>query len=77
MKSCTAAVGSMTAALKGRKALASASIPSNIVKLNNSKAQRGCTYGLEFDYSHYYNVQYILNSYSINVSEYIIGGDYM
>lgn len=77
MKSCTAAVGSMTAALKGRKALTSASIPSNIVKLNDSKTLHGCAYGLEFDYSHYYNVQYILHSYSINVSEYIIGGEYM
>ena len=77
MKSCTAAVGSMTSALKGRKALTSASIPSNIVKLNNIKTQHGCSYGLEFDYFNYYNVQHILNSCGINVSEYIIGGDYM
>ena len=75
MKSCTAVIGSMTVALKGRKVLSSASITSNIVKLNNTKS--GCAYGLEFDYSHYNNVQYILNSHSINVVEYILGGDYM
>ncbi len=77
MKYCTAAVGSMTSALKAHKALSSASILSNIVKINNSNTHRGCSYGLEFDYSQYYNVQFILKSYNINVSEYIMGGDHM
>lgn len=77
MKNCTAAVGSMTSALKGHKILSSASISSNIVKLNNSTSHRGCSYGLEFDCSQYYTVQFTLKANNINVSEYIMGGDHM
>lgn len=77
MKYCIASVGSMTSALKGRKALAAASINSSIVKLSNYNAHGGCAYGLEFDHTQYYNVQSILKSSGISVNEYIMGGAHM
>ena len=77
MKYCIAAVGSMTSALKGQKALSAAAINSTIIKLNNKNTNRGCAYGLEFEYTQYYRVQSVLKSSGISVTEYISGGAYM
>ena len=47
MKSCTAAIGSLTLAMKAKSALDAAGIYCTIVKLDPTMTKRGCAYGLE------------------------------
>lgn len=42
-----AAIGSMTAAIKAQRALASAGIIGEVVALSPSETRKGCAYGLE------------------------------
>lgn len=74
MSVCTAVIGSMTTALKARKALLRASIRSTVVKLDSSVTRKGCAYGIEFDCIQTSNVKYTLDSAGIKVSRYLTGG---
>ena len=56
---CTVSIGSVTYAEKAMRALASAAIYSEIIKLDEKKS-RGCIYGLEFPCSQEENVRAVL-----------------
>lgn len=70
-----AVLGSTTQALRAQKALAAASIPSEVVKTGSGASHHGCVYGIEFDAMQYKNVRMILSSARINVKEYITDAD--
>ena len=73
MKICTAAIGSLTYAIKAQRALRDAGIDGDIVKLDASMTRRGCAYGVEFPCDHGLTVRSIMNAEKINVSNYIGG----
>ena len=74
MKQCTAAIGSLTYAIKAKRALEQAGLVGNIVKLNASMTRRGCAYGLEFHCEDQRAVRAVMNAQSIPVTDYINGG---
>ena len=57
---CSAALVSMTQAIKAQRLLASAAIPSDVIKLDSGAAMRGCTYGIEFACGQLNNVKTVL-----------------
>ena len=61
---CTVTLGSVTYAEKAMRALASAAIYSEIVKLDESRS-RGCIYGLEFPCSQTDNARAVLKQAGI------------
>ena len=65
---CSAAIGSMTQAMKAQKALANAAIPSTVIK-SDSSLRRGCVYGLSFSCEQEKNVRVVLGSARITVKE--------
>ena len=73
MKICTAAIGSLTSAIKAQRALAQAGIAGDIVKLDASMTRRGCAYGVEFPCEEGRSVRTIMNAEKITVSNYING----
>ena len=74
MDYCTAAMGSITAAMNAHSALTSSGIGSKIVKLDPSMTRRGCAYGIEYSCSEHKIVRSVLNNSGINVTSYIKGG---
>ncbi len=64
-----AVTGSMTAALRAQRALASAAIRAEIVKSNNDSG-RGCGYGVAFAATQQGNVRTILTDAHVNVRRY-------
>lgn len=70
----TAAIGSITAAMKAHSALTSSGIGSKIVKLDPSMTRRGCAYGIEYSCSEHKSVRLTLSNSGINVTSYIKGG---
>ena len=77
MVDCTAVIGSMTTAQKAQKALATAAIRANVVKLDSSVTKRGCAYGVEYDCIQEANVKAVLNAFGICISRIVRGGGYM
>jgi len=67
--SCTAAIGSMTLAMKAQRALAAAAVPCTVVKTEDGHGLRGCVYGIAYACSQERNVRSILESAKINVRE--------
>ncbi len=63
---CTAAIGSMTGAMKAQKALSAAAIRSSVVKLASS-AHRGCSYGVSFPCAQQNNVRLILENAGVKI----------
>ena len=74
MKSCTAAIGSLTIAMKAKTALDSAALDGRIVKLDPSMTRRGCAYGIEYSCEDHKAVRSAFNTANISVSSYIKGG---
>ena len=74
MKSCTAAIGSLTIAMKAKTALDSAALDGRIVKLDPSMTRRGCAYGIEYSCEDHKAVRSTFNTANISVSSYIKGG---
>ena len=74
MKQCTAALESLTYAIKAQRALAEAEIPCEIVKLDASMTRRGCAYGVEFPCSEQRSVRAVMNAENITVTGYINNG---
>ena len=66
---CTVTLGSVTYAEKAMRALASAAIYSEIVKLDESRS-RGCIYGLEFPCSQTDNVRAVLKQAGIKTKSF-------
>ena len=73
MKSCTAALGSLTLAIKANSVLASAGINAKIVKLTPSMTRRGCAYDIEYFCEEHKAVRSAFNTAKISVSSYIKG----
>ena len=74
MKSCTAAIGYLTVAMKAQSALSDAGIGGRIVKLDPSMTRRGCAYGIEYPCEDHKAVRSAFNAAKISVSSYIKGG---
>ena len=70
---CTVSVGSVTYAEKAMRALASAAIYSEIVKLDENRS-RGCVYGLEFPCSQSDNVRAVLRQAGIKTKNFSATG---
>ena len=66
-----AAIGSMTAAIKAQRALASSGIGSEVISLSPSDTRRGCAYGLEFSASDEREARAVLRIARIGVSQYL------
>lgn len=66
---CSAAIGSVTQAMKAQRALAQAAIPATVVKWEASSRLRGCTYGVRFSCLQQKNVQTVLASARIAVKQ--------
>ena len=63
---CAAATGSMTIAIKARRALASAGITVSVKKLSGGSDSRGCIYGIEYPCELSGNILSLLQSRGIN-----------
>ena len=74
MKSCTAAIGSLTLAMKAKSALDEVGLYGKIVKLDPTMTRRGCAYGIEYDCENHKSVRSAFNTAKISVSSYIKGG---
>ena len=66
---CRAEIGSVTQAMQAQKVLASAAIPSTVIKLETSSLRRGCVYGLRFSCLQEKNVRHVLSSARISVKK--------
>ena len=74
MKSCTAAIGSLTLAMKAQSALDNSRVNGKIVKLDPSMTKRGCAYGIEYACEDHKAVRSAFNAAKISVSSYLKGG---
>lgn len=63
-------VKTITMGLKARKALAAHGIKSRLVKIDASKSQNGCQYGIEFKNVYFYDVVSILRANEIEYGVY-------
>ena len=71
---CTAALASLTYAIKAQKILYENGISSEVVRLDASKERRGCGFGVEFSCDDSYAVKKILRGARIDVRRYLTGG---
>ena len=67
---CRVTVGSITYAAKAQKALATAAIYSETVKLDSGNFGKGCTYGLEFPCTQWEGVRTVLKSAGIKARDF-------
>lgn len=65
---CRIVIGSMTQAMKAQNVLATAAIPSAVIKTEAS-SRKGCAYGLSFSCQQENNVRTVLASARIAVKE--------
>ncbi|MBR4873707.1 MAG: DUF3343 domain-containing protein [Clostridia bacterium] len=73
MKQCTAALGSLTYAIKAQRALVQAGLGCEIVKLDATMTRRGCAYGVEFSCADHRAVRAVMSREQIPVTHYING----
>ena len=73
MKMCTAALGSLTNAMKAQRVLSEEEIEGTIVKLEASMTRKGCAYGVEFPCNRFKEVRALMSAQGIRVSNYING----
>ncbi len=66
---CRLSVGSVTYAEKAKRALASAAVYSEMIKLDGDSRGKGCVYGLEVSCSQLENARSILRSAGIKAKE--------
>lgn len=71
---CTAALSSLTYAMKAQKELSTQGFYTNIVKLDSSRTRRGCAYGIQFSCADTEKIRKALKNAKIGVSQYISGG---
>ncbi len=71
---CIAALGSMTAAVKGTRALAARGIFAEVIGLSAGETRRGCAFGISFDCDAIEDVRAALKSAGITVSQYLQRG---
>ncbi len=68
---CIASMKTMTAALKGQRALAGAGIGTQIVSLDKTLTKNGCAYGLSYPCHMSRDVERILNAHKVAYGELI------
>ena len=69
-RGCSAAIGSLTQAMKAQKALGEAAIPTTVIKYDSSRAgSKGCIYGIDFSCAQTKNVQTVLSRERIKVKQ--------
>ena len=71
---CTAALASLTYAIKAQKILYENGISSKVVRLDASKERRGCGFGVEFSCDDSHLVKRILRGARVDVRRYLTGG---
>lgn len=71
---CTAALASLTYAMKAQSVLSAAGLYTDIVKLDPARSKRGCAYGVQFECDSSDKVRQALKSSGVSVSRYIRGG---
>jgi hypothetical protein len=74
MKNCTAAIGSLTIAMKALAAIEQEGLAGKIVKLDPSMTRRGCAYGIEYSCDAHKSVRSAFTAAKIPVTAYIKGG---
>ncbi len=67
-RGCIAEIGSLTQAMRAQKILASAVIPSTVLKLESS-SRHGCAYGISFSCEQETNVRHVLESARMAVKQ--------
>ena len=70
MKTNVVTVKTITIGLKGKKALAANGIKSSLVKIDFTKAENGCQYGLKFNERDYRDVIKVLRESNIEYGVY-------
>ena len=68
---CVGAIGSMTQALKGVRALQNEGIHAEVVALSAAETKRGCAYGVAFSCESLGVARGILRNASVSVSQYL------
>ncbi len=63
---CTIKTGSMTYAIKARRALAAEGINVRVLKLGDTGKKKGCVYGIEFPCSLSGNIRAVLSRTGIS-----------
>ncbi len=67
---CGAAIGSITQAMSAQKVLATAAIPTTVIKYDsNTRGNKGCIYGLSFSCAQTDNVATVLGNEGIRVKQ--------
>lgn len=67
---CGAVIGSITQAMRAQKALATAAIPTTVIKYDSdARGNKGCIYGLSFSCAQTANVATVLGSEGIKVKQ--------
>ena len=74
MEECTAALASLTYAMKAQRTLFDLGIDSRVIKLDPSRSRRGCEYGIAFDCQLQGEIKQHLRSAGISVRRYLKGG---
>lgn len=74
---CTAALTSLTYAMKAQKALYAVGLHSDIVKLSAGSSKRGCEYGVQFPCELEDQIKRALRSSDIGVRRYLREGGEM
>ena len=70
MKTNIVTVKTVTIGLKGKRALSARGIKANIVKIDSTKSESGCQYGLEFKENEFYDVIATLREHGIEYGVY-------
>lgn len=68
---CLVSLKSMTYAVKAKKVLTKYNVDSEIIKLDSNMAQKGCSYGLNFDCLNLYMVEKALKENNVKYSQII------
>ena len=74
MEECTAALASLTYAIKAQRALSEMGIEAKTVKLDRNQSSRGCEYGISYDCSLHPRVKEALRLSGIGARRYMRGG---
>ena len=72
---CVGAIGTMTAALRATRTLASHGIFAEVIGLSANETKRGCAFGVSVDCAMLDQVRVALKSDGISVSQYLQRGN--
>lgn len=70
---CTAVLGSVTAAMQAQRVLANAAIYVTVTKVSSGTASQGCVYGIVFPCAQQENVRIVLKRADISIKK-MLGG---